>query len=91
MIRADAARHTLSTVHDSLPAAQAWLHGQALGCCAPLRFVTVERTRWHQALLPIPCRYEGIISLLCENLDTLDEPEAKAAMVWVLGEPPGAF
>ena len=41
-------------------------------------------------LLPLPCRYEGIISLLCENLDTLDEPEAKAAMVWVLGEPPGA-
>ncbi len=42
-------------------------------------------------LLPLSCRYEGIISLLCENLDTLDEPEAKAAMVWVLGEPPAAF
>jgi hypothetical protein len=33
-----------------------------------------------------PNRYESIIGLLCENLDTLDEPEAKAAMVWVIGE-----
>lgn len=32
------------------------------------------------------CRYEGIISLLCENLDTLDEPEAKASMIWIIGE-----
>ena len=33
-----------------------------------------------------PRRYEGIITLLCENLDTLDEPEAKAAMIWIIGE-----
>jgi len=33
-----------------------------------------------------PNRYESIISILCENLDSLDEPEAKAAMVWVIGE-----
>ena len=31
-------------------------------------------------------RYEGIISLLCESLDTLDEPEAKASMIWIIGE-----
>lgn len=33
-----------------------------------------------------PNRYESIISVLCENLDHLDEPEAKAAMIWVIGE-----
>ena len=33
-----------------------------------------------------PNRYESIIATLCENLDTLDEPEAKAAMVWIIGE-----
>lgn len=37
----------------------------------------------------IPClwyRYESIIATLCENLDTLDEPEAKASMIWIIGE-----
>ena len=33
-----------------------------------------------------PNRYESIISMLCENLDSLDEPEAKAAMIWVIGQ-----
>ncbi|KAK0561203.1 hypothetical protein OC844_003332 [Tilletia horrida] len=33
-----------------------------------------------------PNQYEGIIATLCENLDTLDEPEAKAAMIWIVGE-----
>lgn len=33
-----------------------------------------------------PGVYEGIIPKLCENLDALDEPEAKAAMVWILGQ-----
>ncbi|KAI8096263.1 adaptin N terminal region-domain-containing protein [Halteromyces radiatus] len=33
-----------------------------------------------------PHQYEGILPTLCENLDTLDEPEAKAAMIWMLGE-----
>jgi AP-1 complex subunit beta-1 len=33
-----------------------------------------------------PNRYEKIIGQLCENLDTLDEPEAKAAMIWIIGE-----
>ena len=33
-----------------------------------------------------PNRYESIISILCQNLDSLDEPEAKAAMIWVIGE-----
>ena len=33
-----------------------------------------------------PNRYESIIGQLCENLDCLDEPEAKASMIWILGE-----
>jgi AP-1 complex subunit beta-1 len=33
-----------------------------------------------------PGRFEQIIGTLCENLETLDEPEAKAAMIWIVGE-----
>ncbi|KDQ60871.1 hypothetical protein JAAARDRAFT_124533 [Jaapia argillacea MUCL 33604] len=33
-----------------------------------------------------PGKYEGIIPKLCENLDALDEPEAKAAMIWIVGQ-----
>lgn len=33
-----------------------------------------------------PGKYESIIGTLCENLDTLDEPGAKAAMIWIVGE-----
>ncbi|KAJ2817942.1 hypothetical protein FBU31_006049, partial [Coemansia sp. 'formosensis'] len=33
-----------------------------------------------------PNRYESIISTLCENLDSLDEPEARAAMIWIIGQ-----
>lgn len=33
-----------------------------------------------------PNRYERIIGTLCENLDALDTPEAKAAMIWIIGQ-----
>ena len=33
-----------------------------------------------------PNRYESIIGTLCQNLDSLDEPEAKAAMIWIIGQ-----
>ncbi|XP_032823634.1 AP-1 complex subunit beta-1-like isoform X4 [Petromyzon marinus] len=33
-----------------------------------------------------PNKYESIIATLCENLDSLDEPEARAAMIWIVGE-----
>eukprot|EP00057_Strongylocentrotus_purpuratus_P018226 XP_011672700.1 PREDICTED: AP-1 complex subunit beta-1 [Strongylocentrotus purpuratus] len=33
-----------------------------------------------------PNKYESIIATLCENLDSLDEPEARASMIWILGE-----
>lgn len=33
-----------------------------------------------------PGQYEGIIPTLCANLDALDEPESKAAIVWIIGQ-----
>ncbi|PWN51139.1 putative adapter-related protein complex 1 beta 1 subunit [Violaceomyces palustris] len=33
-----------------------------------------------------PSNYEGIIPTLCSNLEDLDEPEAKASLIWILGE-----
>ncbi|KAJ3111403.1 AP-2 complex subunit beta [Physocladia obscura] len=33
-----------------------------------------------------PRKYEGVIPALCENLEALDEPDAKAALVWIIGE-----
>jgi AP-1 complex subunit beta-1 len=33
-----------------------------------------------------PNRYESIISTLAENLENLDEQEAKASMIWIIGE-----
>lgn len=33
-----------------------------------------------------PQRYEGIIPTLCASLDELDEPDAKASLIWILGE-----
>eukprot|EP00485_Elphidium_margaritaceum_P001553 CAMPEP_0202687414 /NCGR_PEP_ID=MMETSP1385-20130828/3093_1 /ASSEMBLY_ACC=CAM_ASM_000861 /TAXON_ID=933848 /ORGANISM="Elphidium margaritaceum" /LENGTH=969 /DNA_ID=CAMNT_0049342197 /DNA_START=46 /DNA_END=2954 /DNA_ORIENTATION=- len=33
-----------------------------------------------------PRKYEKIIVTLCDNLDSLNEPEAKASMIWIIGE-----
>ena len=33
-----------------------------------------------------PNRYESIIGVLCASLESLDEPEAKASMIWIVGE-----
>ncbi|KAJ1973877.1 hypothetical protein H4R35_003889 [Dimargaris xerosporica] len=33
-----------------------------------------------------PNQYESIIGILCENLDSLDDAEAKAAMIWIIGQ-----
>lgn len=33
-----------------------------------------------------PNQYETIIAQLCDNLESLDEPEAKASMIWIIGE-----
>ena len=33
-----------------------------------------------------PNRYDKIIGFLCDNLEVLDEPMAKASMIWIIGE-----
>ncbi|KAI0299043.1 Adaptor protein complex beta subunit [Multifurca ochricompacta] len=33
-----------------------------------------------------PLTYEGVIPTLCANLEELDEPEAKASLIWIIGE-----
>jgi len=33
-----------------------------------------------------PNRYEGVLVTLCENLDTIEDPSAQAAMLWIIGE-----
>ncbi|EKM55404.1 uncharacterized protein PHACADRAFT_256011 [Phanerochaete carnosa HHB-10118-sp] len=33
-----------------------------------------------------PGKYEGIIPTLCQQLDALEEPESKAAMIWIVGQ-----
>ncbi|TFK29899.1 adaptor protein complex AP-1 [Coprinopsis marcescibilis] len=33
-----------------------------------------------------PGKYEAIIPNVCKHLDTLDEPESKAAIVWIIGQ-----
>ena len=33
-----------------------------------------------------PDRYEKIIPILCQSLDILDEPEAKSAIIWIVGQ-----
>ncbi|ANB12084.1 Apl2p [Sugiyamaella lignohabitans] len=30
--------------------------------------------------------FEGAIPVLCQNIDDIEEPEARAAMIWILGE-----
>ncbi len=33
-----------------------------------------------------PKKYESILKDLCENLKSLDDPEAKSSMIWIIGE-----
>lgn len=33
-----------------------------------------------------PRDYEGLLKEICDNLKTLDNPEAKASMIWIIGE-----
>ncbi|WFD30044.1 hypothetical protein MSPP1_001057 [Malassezia sp. CBS 17886] len=71
------------------------LEGAAESCVAAL--TEIVRTRVHYAvqeaivvvcgiLRRYPRRYEGMIDVLLENLDSVDEPQAKAAMIWILGQ-----
>jgi AP-1 complex subunit beta-1 len=38
-----------------------------------------------------PSTYEGVIPTLCASLDELDEPEAKASLIWIIGEHAGTI
>lgn len=33
-----------------------------------------------------PNKYESIIKILCENLKALDNADARAAMIWIIGQ-----
>ncbi len=33
-----------------------------------------------------PNKYEGILADLCEHIKILEDPKAKAAMLWIIGE-----
>jgi vesicle coat complex subunit len=33
-----------------------------------------------------PHRYENVIPMLAENLDVLDDPSARASLIWMIGE-----
>ncbi|OZJ04597.1 AP-2 complex subunit beta [Bifiguratus adelaidae] len=33
-----------------------------------------------------PHQYEGIIPTLCENIEAIDEPEARGSLIWMIGE-----
>ncbi len=33
-----------------------------------------------------PDSYDNVIPILCEHIDALDEPEAKAAIIWIVGQ-----
>jgi vesicle coat complex subunit len=37
-------------------------------------------------LRKFPGRFEGIISKVCQNLDQVKDPQARAAGIWILGE-----
>ncbi len=43
-----------------------------------------------QIIFSVRVQYESIIATLCENLDTLDEPEARASMIWIIGKDSGS-
>jgi AP-1 complex subunit beta-1 len=47
---------------------------------------STEADRYQDIFRKYPHSYEGIIPILCSNLDELDEPEAKASLIWIIGE-----
>lgn len=57
-------------------------HHNSDGIVSP-EFVCKVGFRWCVCVF---FRYESIIATLCENLDSLDEPDARAAMIWIVGE-----
>ena len=60
-----------------------WIHRGILNITLFITKTTILR---QDIFRKYPNKYETIISTLCENLDSLDEPEARAAMIWIVGE-----
>ena len=55
--------------------------------CQPVSLVQSHSlTALQDIFRKYPQRYEGIIPTLCSSLEDLDEPEAKASLIWILGE-----
>ena len=48
--------------------------------------VIVSILLWQDIFRKYPNKYESVIGTLCECLDTLDEPEARASIIWIIGE-----
>ena len=49
-------------------------------------WATVSNENDQDIFRKYPSTYEGVIPTLCANLEELDEPEAKASLIWIIGE-----
>lgn len=69
------------------PAAQKCISALLELVSTKVTYVVQEATVVSRDILrKYPGRYESIISTLCENLDSLDEPESKKSIIWVIGQ-----
>ena len=57
-------------------------------CAEENRFsVAIDgRFIYHSQDLELDLYVLQVLSALCESMEALDEPEAKASMIWILGE-----
>ena len=69
------------------PAAQKCISALLELVSTKVSYVVQEATVVSRDILrKYPGQYESIISTLCENLDSLDEPESKKSIIWVIGQ-----
>jgi len=47
---------------------------------------SISSNRDQRYFQKISNKYEGLLTDICENLNNLDDPEAKASIVWIIGE-----
>uniref|UniRef100_A0A2K5E9W2 AP complex subunit beta n=1 Tax=Aotus nancymaae TaxID=37293 RepID=A0A2K5E9W2_AOTNA len=60
---------------------------QSAECCTKVNYVVQEAIVVIRDIFrKYPNKYESIIATLCGNLDSLDEPDARAATIWIVGE-----
>lgn len=58
----------------------------AARACPPELTLAIPRRSPQDIFRKYPFSYEGVIPTLCSNLEELEEPEAKASLIWILGE-----